>query len=251
MNERHAVFATVALFLVPVVVAVGFNIALGYDEAVYAGFARQLVTGDPADGWGIHRPPGLSIIGTVPMFLGLSTESSLRLIGVVAGVGLVATCWWASRRLGGPIAGMVAAVGIAAASPVQVESASFLTDVPATALLVTTATLMWRSVTTRPAWASIASIGVLAAAGFYMRYGSLVAIAALGAAILVAAPRQVAERAGRSASPSSSSGCCSCPISSSRRLRRGRRSESSAQPSGRPAGRRRPSAPTSPGIRGS
>jgi 4-amino-4-deoxy-L-arabinose transferase-like glycosyltransferase len=196
MSERRALFTTVALFLLPVLVAVGFNIALGYDEAVYAGFARQLVTGDPADGWGIHRPPGLSIIGTVPMLFGLSMEWSLRLIGVVAGVGLILACWWAARRLGGPAAGIVAAVAIAAASPVQVESSSFLTDVPATALLVIIATLMWRSVTIGPAWASVASIGILAAAAFYMRYGSLIAIAALAAAVLVAAPRQVAQRAG-------------------------------------------------------
>ena len=105
VREQHLVLATIAAFLVPVTAAVAMNVALGYDEAVYAELARHLVTGAPGSGWGIHRPPGLSLLATLPMLAGL-TESvvlALRQSGLTVATGQFQAMMQVSLTNDGPV----------------------------------------------------------------------------------------------------------------------------------------------------
>lgn len=179
-------------YLAPVLAALSVNIALGYDEAVYAQLSRHWIAGTDASGWGIHRPPGLSLIGLIPLYLTSGAEWALRFTGVVAGALAVLTAWWFARFVGGWVAGLIAAVTLATASPLQVESTTFLTDVPSTFLLLLMTALMWRHLSdARPIDSSFVWLALLAAAAFYLRYGALVAIGGLAIGAAVGAPRKL------------------------------------------------------------
>ena len=190
-GESTILVAVGFAFLVPTLVAIGAGIAFGYDEAVYAQLTRHWLTGAPADGWDLHRPPGLSVLGLVPQAVGLDGEWSHRLVGAVAGVGVVVAGWWMARTAGGPAAGLVAAVALAASAPLQVESASFLTDVPSTLVLLILAVLLWRQLRATAIGASFVWLGVLAAAAFYLRYGAIVELVGLALAAAIVAPSRL------------------------------------------------------------
>jgi hypothetical protein len=185
--------ATAIAFLAMTLAAIGAGIAFGYDESVYAQLTRHWLTGAPASGWDLHRPPGLSVLAVVPQAAGLTSEWAHRLIGAAAGIGVVLAASWLAGSAGGPLAAFVAAVALAAASPLQVESASFLSDVPSTLVLLVIAALAWRQVRRPgPIDRSVVWIGPLAAIAFYLRYGAVVELAALAAATaVVAGPRLV------------------------------------------------------------
>ena len=191
-GELAILTGVVLAFLVPTLGAIGAQIAFGYDEAVYAQLTRNWLTGTPASGWDLHRPPGLSVLGIVPQMLGSDTEWAHRLIGASAGLGLVLAGWWMARGVGGTGAGIMAASALAVASPLQVESSSFLTDVPSTLVLVVVAVLGWRHATgSAPIGRSLVWLGVLSALAFYVRYGSAVELVGLAVAMVAMAPRKL------------------------------------------------------------
>lgn len=193
---RPPIIAAVGICLafgVPTIFAVAANLALGYDEAIYAQLTRHWLTGAPPSGWDLHRPPGISVLGTVPHLVAPGAEWALRLIGVAAGVATIGAGWWLARLAGGPVAGWIAAAALATAAPLHVESAMFLTDVPSTALLLALAggTWWWLS-RPAPTGAGIVMLGVLAAVAFHVRYGSIVAIAGIAVAAALLGRRRPA-----------------------------------------------------------
>jgi hypothetical protein len=191
-GDTTLLVTVVLAFLAPVLLAIGRGIAFGYDEAVYAQLSRHWLTGAPASGWDLHRPPGLSVLGLVPQTLAPGTEWAPRLFGAMAGAGVVVGGWLAARIVGGWLAGVVATVALAAAAPLQVESASFLTDVPSTLVLLAMAVLLWQQASgPGPIARSFVWLGPLAATAFYLRYGAVVELAGLGMAIALVAPRKV------------------------------------------------------------
>jgi 4-amino-4-deoxy-L-arabinose transferase-like glycosyltransferase len=191
-GEPMLLAAIVLAFLASTLAAIGAGIAFGYDEAVYAQLTRHWLTGAPASGWDLHRPPGLSVLGLIPQALSPETEWAPRLIGAIAGVGVVVAGWWAARVVGGRLAGTVAAVALAAAAPLQVESASFLTDVPSTTVLLVMVVLLWQHVSgPGPIGRSVAWLGLLAALAFYLRYGAVVELAGLALASVMVAPQKL------------------------------------------------------------
>jgi 4-amino-4-deoxy-L-arabinose transferase-like glycosyltransferase len=175
-----------ATFVVGVVLEIAANNALGFDESVYALRARSWLSGTPDTGWGLHRPPLLSIVG-LPAVAAGGAEWMLRLVGLVSGVGLVLAAWWWARSAAGEVAGLVAVAALVAAAPLHVESSTFLTDVPSTALLVVLGAGMWRALMC--GGGSLVWLAPLAAAAFYLRYGAIVPIGGLTLAAVVVAPR--------------------------------------------------------------
>lgn len=159
---------------------IGADGPLGWDESVYAVRARSWLHPEIASsGWAEFRPPLLPLIGTVPMLAG-GEEWQLRLIGLLSGLGLVLGAWWLGRGIAGPVAGVLAAAAVYTDPLVQLESSAFLTDVPATALLVCAMALLWRELElrARPGRGLVVA-ATLGAAAFFMRYGSTAAMAPL------------------------------------------------------------------------
>lgn len=108
---------------------------LGHDEAAYASRARSWVEHTATTSWFPHRSPGLPVLGVGVLALG-GGAVGLRLIGLAFAVGLAIGVWVLARRLGGPAAAPVAAAAVAFAPPFLDHAGLFLTDLPATALIV-------------------------------------------------------------------------------------------------------------------
>jgi 4-amino-4-deoxy-L-arabinose transferase-like glycosyltransferase len=201
-TARFVLVGLLTAFVVSVALAIAANNALGFDESVYALRARSWLTGASDTGWGLHRPPMLSIIGLLPAAAG-GAEWTLRLVGLVSGTVLVLAAWWWARSAAGEVAGLVAAAALVAAAPLHVESSTFLTDVPSTALLVILAAGIWRQVGRgEPTGPGLVGLALVAAAAFYLRYGAIVPIAGLALAAAVVAPHALwgaRQRAGMAA----------------------------------------------------
>ncbi|MGH2446362.1 MAG: hypothetical protein ACRDGD_10035 [Candidatus Limnocylindria bacterium] len=157
---------------------IGVDATLHWDESVYAVRARSWVDPDaPLSGWSHIRPPLLPLVATIPVLAG-GDEWQLRSLGLIGAIGLLLASWWLARLLAGPVAG-VAAVAVLATGPSLLrESGVMLTDVPSAAMLVVVVALLWRELELRerpgPGLVLAAAIAV---AAFFMRYGSLVALA--------------------------------------------------------------------------
>lgn len=113
-----------------------------------------------------------------PNVLAGGDEWQFRLIGLLSGVGLVLGAWWLARGIAGPVAGVLAAAAVYVAPYAQRESALFLTDVPAAALLLWAMGLLWRELelNPRPGRGRVLA-ATLGAVAFFMRYGSTTALA--------------------------------------------------------------------------
>ena len=189
--EPAILIGVVVVFAIGVVMAVAVNTAFGYDESVYAVAARYWVAGTPASGWDIHRPPFLSVIGVLPTLLG-GQEWQFRLVGAAFGTATVVATWWLGRMVAGPAVGLIAAVAVAAAASFQRESGVFLTDVPSTLVLLITTGWLFRHLNgPRPIGRSFLWLAPLAATAFYLRYGAVIALVALGIAAIGVSGRRV------------------------------------------------------------
>lgn len=158
---------------------------LGHDESVYALWARHWLEGTPGTGVSDHRAPGLPVLLAIVRAAGFAGEGALRAVGVMAGVATVAATWALGRLVAGAVPGVLAA-GLVASSPRMVEeSARALTDVPATALVVALAAVLWWQLQRAegPSWWLLAA-APLAAGAFYLRYAAALPVGLLGLAAL-------------------------------------------------------------------
>lgn len=182
--------AIVVAFAFVVMLAILQRMPFGWDESVYALTTRHWVQGTPDTGWGIHRPPVLSIVGIVPM-LASSSEIGFRLIGLVFGCGAVAAAWLLGRRLGGGHAGLLAGAVLASAAPIQTDAGLFLNDVPAMGLLLLFMAALWRIMERERVEWTIVWLAPLAALSFYVRYGASISILAIVVAAFLIWPRRL------------------------------------------------------------
>lgn len=190
--ERAALAALLAAFGLVVGLGIAQAAPFSWDESVYALTSRHWVQGTPSTGWGAHRPPVLSVLGIVPLAFG-TDEALFRLIGLLFGLGAVAATWFLARGLAGAWAGLLAGATVAAAPSIQIDAGLFLNDVPAAALLVLLVGLLWR-IMERPGpvgW-QLLWLAPLAAAAFYVRYGSILPLAAIAVGAMLVWPARLA-----------------------------------------------------------
>ncbi|HET9851258.1 MAG TPA: glycosyltransferase family 39 protein [Candidatus Limnocylindrales bacterium] len=161
--------------------------ALGWDESVYAVAARALLTGEVTTSVvALYRPPGLPALGTLAAITGFE-DGALRGITLVLGVAAIAAAWFLGRATFGPRAAFTALVVGGSASVVLRELPLFHNDLASSGVLLLLMALLWHELEVRgqPGLALLLA-GPLAAAAFYLRYGTLAGLVgiALVAAIL-------------------------------------------------------------------
>ena len=188
---------------------VGVGDILGHDEAAYATRARSWLQHTTTSSWFPHRSPGLPVLG-VPVLAGSSAAigwgaigsgaanvgvgvsvDGLRLVGVLFAVALICGVWATARRIGGPMAAPVAAAAVAFAPPLLDHGARFLTDLPATALVVWVLWLLVREAQRDRLGAGMLWTAPLAAGAIYLRMGAVLPLGLAAVAIALLWPRQV------------------------------------------------------------
>jgi hypothetical protein len=190
--ERGLVAAIAAAFVLTAAMVVIVAPQFTWDEAVYALTARRWLGEGPATGWGPHRPLILSLLGMIPLTLGFAQEAAFRVFGLAFGAGMIGATWFLARSLAGPVAGVGAALAVAAAPTLAGDAGLFLTDVPATAVLMVVVALLWRAMERSDApGKDLLWVAPVAAAAFYIRYGSIVPLLALAVAAAVVWPTKL------------------------------------------------------------
>jgi hypothetical protein len=167
---------------------------LGHDEAQYAIAAQDVLDGTPAR-WG-YLSVGMNALA-LPGVLAGGGEIALRLAPLVAGVlTVLAAAWVARRALGDAAAAWTVAV-LAGSYAVARRAAELLSDLPAAGCLLAGTAIVVTELTREgaPRGRLVAAAPCFAAA-FYLRYGSVLAIAAIGGAGLVVGWRAVRRRPG-------------------------------------------------------
>jgi hypothetical protein len=192
-GELLLVALIVGAFALIVIRVIAIGMMFGFDESIYALTTRWWVAGTPNTGWASHRSPGISILGVVPLALGAS-EAAFRTIGLLFGVAALLVAWRLGRRLGGPAAGVVAALAIACIPDLQLNASLFLTDVPSAALILLLALLAWRRFEEGTSAGGVLLLAPVAAAAFYVRYGASLPILFIALAAIVVWPQRVAAR---------------------------------------------------------
>ena len=190
-TELAVLGGLVAIFAFAVGLGVLQHVPLGWDESVYALITRHWLFGTPDTGWGFHRPLVLSILAVVPELVSRD-ESVVRVIGLLFGCLTVGAVWLLGRRLHGPIAGLVAAVVIASAQPIQVDAGFLLNDVPALGVLLLLMAVLWREMEEKRSGWSILWLAPVAALAFYVRYGASVPILLIAVTSLLIWWRRIA-----------------------------------------------------------
>jgi hypothetical protein len=158
---------------------------LTWDEVVYASQAQSLVSDIPSVYWSSYRPPGLPLLGTLATIGGFS-EISLRAITLGLGFMALAITWAVARQLWGRWAAvftLLAAIG----SPVVLgELRQFHNDLGSSGLLILLMGLLWDQFERRPAPTRLLlAAAPLAAAAFYLRYGTVLSLTAIGVVAIV------------------------------------------------------------------
>ncbi|HEX2221035.1 MAG TPA: glycosyltransferase family 39 protein, partial [Candidatus Limnocylindria bacterium] len=182
--ELAALAAIVAAFATFAVRHLLIDSSFGWDESVYALTSRHWVFGTPSTGWAAHRPPGMSALGAVSILFS-EDEVAFRAWGVLFGIGGIVAGWLVARSIGGGVAGLVAAAGIGSVWRFQADAARFLTDVPATALLLLLTWWLWRASRAAELPRAFLIVAPLVAVSFYVRYGAAVPLVFLGITALI------------------------------------------------------------------
>lgn len=188
--DLAALVPVLALFGVIVGRQIAIGALFGPDETEYALVARALAEGTPLIGWLPPDPPLLSILGIAALPFG-DVEVALRVIGLISGLVLLFGVWLLGRSLSGPACGLLAALAVAGIPNLQLYSSYFLTDVPASAMLILLVLLVWRRFELDEGKGGFLALAVIAAAAFYVRYSSSLPIILIGLTTVILWPGRV------------------------------------------------------------
>jgi len=174
-HSRTLITAAVGVWIAAAAIRWAICSPLGHDEARYALSARALLHGH-LPRWD-YVPPGVAALGVPGLLLGAG-ERAMRLVPLVANLGLLAAAFAIARRFSRDTAAWTLAV-LAGTLPLLRLSTDLLSDIPSAALVlaglaVLLGELDWRIVVVAP----------LFAAAFYVRYGSCIPIAIIAIAVL-------------------------------------------------------------------
>jgi 4-amino-4-deoxy-L-arabinose transferase-like glycosyltransferase len=131
-HGRTLIAAATGVWIVAAVIRWAIGSPLGHDEARYALSARYLVHGH-LPRWD-YVPPGVAALGVPGILLG-GGERVLRLVPLVANLGLLAAAFAVARRFSRETAAWTLAV-LAGTLPLVRLSSDLLSDIPSAALVL-------------------------------------------------------------------------------------------------------------------
>jgi hypothetical protein len=187
-NERHRLVRWVSIgtvvlaFFLSVSSAIWLRSPIGHDEAVYSLRARDLLnhgwSTTTGSYWTDYRAPGLSVLmSLVGQVIGLHVSTS-RAIVMVLGAAIVVATWDIARRIGGDIAGVVAALVLTASFGFTLTSSVLLADVPGAAFAIVAVVVYFAEIERGVLRWSFVLVPVLTFCGTVSRFGAPFMLAA-------------------------------------------------------------------------
>lgn len=193
------IVGVVIAFVIAASSALVIRSPLGHDESVYALRGRDLQGGwSNISGayWPDYRAPGLPILLYLWHFAVGTHVSTSRFLVVLLGAVIVVATWWIGRLLLDEVAGIVAAVLVAASVGFVVTSSTLLADVPGAAFTLVAVGLLASELRGERLRWSLPMIPLLAFVGTTARFGApIMLIAGLVAVVVRELPRMVRTRA--------------------------------------------------------
>jgi 4-amino-4-deoxy-L-arabinose transferase-like glycosyltransferase len=173
--------ALVGSVLVATVIGGG---SLGHDESAYALKARSWLEGTDDGGWTIHRAvvPSLVAAAVLPFS---DSDAVLRMVSVVFSLLTVVAVGWFGKTVHSRRVGLMAAGLFAIAPSFLRRGAEFLTDIPATGMLLVVAVLLWKWLTERGSDRLLLVAAAVGAVAVYTRYQAAVTLLLLAVAGVV------------------------------------------------------------------
>lgn len=170
--------ALVGSVLVATVIGGG---SLGHDESAYALKARSWLEGTDDGGWTIHRAvvPSLVAAAVLPFS---DSDAVLRMVSVLFSLLTVVAVGWFGKTVHSRRVGWMAAGLFAIAPSFLRRGAEFLTDMPATGLLLVVAVLLWKWLTERGSDRLLLAAAAVGAVAIYTRYQAAVTLLLLAVA---------------------------------------------------------------------
>jgi 4-amino-4-deoxy-L-arabinose transferase-like glycosyltransferase len=158
---------------------------LTWDETVYASQARSFVTDIPSAFWAAYRPPALPVVGTIAA-LGGFDDLAIRAVALALDIAALAVVYVLARQVWGRITAVLTLLAALAAPSVLYEFRQFHNDLPSAGMLLALMVLLWDQFERRSAPNRLLlAAGPLAAGAFYLRFGTMAAIGAIGVTALV------------------------------------------------------------------
>jgi hypothetical protein len=197
---RRWIGLAVAAFALAVAILVGVGQALNFDEAVYAVGGRAWWTGAPDTGWDVYRSIGMRLVAVPGVALGGGDgggEIALRVVPALLALATFAVIAHAGRRWVGGAATALALATLIAVPYWLRHSAELLSDVPSLGLCVGVLAIVTCELgrADGPRWRLVAA-APLAAAAFYVRYGSAQVLGAIAVVAVVVYARAIVRRPG-------------------------------------------------------
>lgn len=193
-RERAFAIAALAAWVVAAALQIAFAHPLKHDEAAYVLGARRWLDGGPPI-W-LYRSIGAEVLAAPGVALG--SLPAVRIAFALAST-LVPIGTYALARAAFPerAVATIAIVAIAGAHPMVLQSAAILTDLPSAGMLLCAFAVALHELGRDggPRYRLVA-VAPLCAAGFYLRYGSAPAIAAIGLALVTTHARALIRRPG-------------------------------------------------------
>ncbi|MBV8761606.1 MAG: glycosyltransferase family 39 protein [Deltaproteobacteria bacterium] len=122
-------------------------------------------------------------------------EEALHLVPALLGVAFIAASWFVALRLGGRDAAAWTIAVVVGTTPLVRFDVELMSDLPSTACMLAIVAVLVRELRDRPSW-RITVCAPLAIAAVYIRYGSCLPVALIGAAAFAFGARAIVRRPG-------------------------------------------------------
>ncbi|MGW1977211.1 glycosyltransferase [Streptomyces sp. NPDC001889] len=162
---------------------------IGHEESVYANKARSWTEGGPPDaGWGVYRPIGLPLLGTLALRVDDSV-GALRAVTLLLALFTMAVVLAVAARWTTPSTAVLTGLLLLSGLGFLRRVPEFLNDIGSTGLLLLIVFALTRA-QERPGSRALFALPPLVLAAFHLRYGVVGNLAAIAfAALLAYGPR--------------------------------------------------------------
>jgi len=190
---KRGLIAAYAIVLVALAI---WGEPLGHDEAQYA-LGGAALLGRDVSAFPLHRPVGMQVIAAPAVAAG-GADLAFRAIAIAMTLAMIGAAYLYMRRAHGAQAAAWGTIVVATSFAIVRRSIELLPDAPAAVFVLAFAAVLVRGLgpSADPArkW-RLAWLGPLAAAAFYVRYGSIGILGSISASALVVWWRRLRENA--------------------------------------------------------